>query len=175
MTQSPDQPERPLDLRELLETLARHGVDYVVIGGVAVQVHGHRRTTKDLDVVPAPAADNYARLSAALAELEAAPVGMEGATVEISPGDPERLAQAPIAPPLATRHGVLHIVNDPAGGAPYAELRSRALTVDLGGVDIAIAALDDLIQMKRATGRPEDARDIAALTPTPEPPTEPKE
>lgn len=49
-------PGAPLDLRELLATLQRHEVDYTVIGGVAVQVHGHRRTTKDLDVIPDPAA-----------------------------------------------------------------------------------------------------------------------
>jgi predicted nucleotidyltransferase len=49
--------ERPLDLRELLTVLAEHGVDYLVIGGVAAQVHGRRRTTRDLDVTPAPTAE----------------------------------------------------------------------------------------------------------------------
>ncbi len=54
-------PQRALDLRELFAALAEHGVDYLVIGGVAAQVHGRRRTTMDLDVTPAPDADNFDR------------------------------------------------------------------------------------------------------------------
>ena len=50
--------DRPLDLGRLLATLAGHGVEYVVIGGVATQVHGHRRTTMDLDLTPGPDAEN---------------------------------------------------------------------------------------------------------------------
>jgi len=63
-------PSAALDLDELLLTLHRHAVQYTVIGGVAVQVHGHRRTTKDLDVIADPDLENLARLSAALVELE---------------------------------------------------------------------------------------------------------
>jgi hypothetical protein len=59
-------PEEALDISRLFQLLSGHGVDYVVIGGVAVQVHGHRRTTKDLDLMPAPSPENYRRLAAAL-------------------------------------------------------------------------------------------------------------
>jgi hypothetical protein len=59
---SQDPPTAALDLGELLATLYRHGVDYTIIGGVAVQAHGHRRTTKDLDVIPDP---DHANLDAA--------------------------------------------------------------------------------------------------------------
>ncbi|MEA2300352.1 MAG: hypothetical protein QOE44_887, partial [Solirubrobacteraceae bacterium] len=45
---------QPLDLVELFGLLAARRVEYVVIGGVAAQVHGRRRTTKDLDIMPAP-------------------------------------------------------------------------------------------------------------------------
>jgi len=45
-------------LRALLATLEWHAVEYTVIGGIAVQVHGHRRTTKDLDVTRRPIARN---------------------------------------------------------------------------------------------------------------------
>jgi hypothetical protein len=57
-------PSAGLDLRELLATLHRHGVGCTVVGGVAVQVHGHRRTTKDLDVIADPARANRERLAA---------------------------------------------------------------------------------------------------------------
>src|SRR6266498_439834 len=86
-----DAPERPLDLLRVLEVLARHRVQYLVIGGVAVQVHGHRRTTKDLDLVPSPEPDNIARLAAALEELQAQVRGTPGAAVPLPPTDPERL------------------------------------------------------------------------------------
>lgn len=155
---------RPLSVTALIEVLARHGVDYVVIGGVATQVHGHRRTTMDLDLTPDPDPENLARLGAALAELEARPVEGAFGGAEISTADPERLAIAAVVPPLLTRHGQLHILKEPKGGRAFDELREAALVVELNGVDVAIVSLDDLIRMKRAAGRPLDLEDVAALT-----------
>lgn len=137
--------DRPLDLGELIAALARHGVDYVVIGGVAAQVHGHRRTTMDLDLTPDPSPENLRRLSAALAELEACPRDAG-------------------ADPLLTRHGQLHILKEPKGARGFDEMRERALVVDLDGNEVPIVSLDDLIRMKCAAGRPADLDDIAALT-----------
>jgi Nucleotidyltransferase of unknown function (DUF6036) len=154
---------RPLDIGKLIAVLADHDVDYVVIGGVATQVHGHRRTTMDLDLTPDPDPENLRRLGAALAELEVRPAdGMEEG--EISVSDPERLAIAAIVPPLQTRHGQIHILKEPKGARAFDEMRKRALVVDLDGTDVAIVSLDDLIRMKRAAGRPRDLDDIATLT-----------
>ena len=154
----------PLDIRELLALLSRHGVEYVVIGGVATQVHGHRRTTMDLDLTPDPEPGNLRRLAAALDELDARPADPALGGGEIAAGDPERLALAAIVPPLQTRHGLLHVLKEPKGARPFGQLREAALVVDLDGVEVAIASLDDLIRMKRAAGRPADIDDIAALT-----------
>lgn len=151
-------PLSALDLRALIATLATHGVDYVVIGGIAVQVHGHRRTTKDLDLVPRPDAGNLESLAGALAELRARPRDFPG-----GPPTAEHLAIAPIVPPLTTVHGELHVLRDVPGAPAYDDLRARALVVDLDGLPVAIAGLDDLISMKRASGRGSDERDIAAL------------
>jgi hypothetical protein len=164
MSKADQRKERPLDLVRLLATLADHDVDYVVIGGVATQVHGHRRTTMDLDLTPDPAPENLRRLRAALEELEAQPSGPELAHGELSPPDPERLAVAAILPPLSTRHGQVHILKEPKGGRSFEQLRAAALVVELDGIEIPIASLDDLIRMKRAAGRPSDLADIAALT-----------
>jgi len=155
--------EGPLDISKLIAVLADHGVDYVVIGGVATQVHGHRRTTMDLDLTPDPDPENLRRLGAALTELDARPVEdvEEG---EIPVADPERLAVAAIVPPLLTRHGQVHILKEPKGARTFDEMRERALVVDLDGVAVAIVSLDDLIRMKRAAGRPGDLDDIANLT-----------
>jgi len=156
--------ERPLDISELIAVLARHSVDYVVIGGVATQVHGHRRTTMDLDLTPNPDPENLRRLGAALAELEARPHGSGAEKDEIPARDPERLAIAAIVPPLLTRHGQIHILKEPKGARSFDEMRKGALVVDLEGNDVAIVSLDDLIRMKRAAGRPADLDDIATLT-----------
>lgn len=156
---TPDRsPAAPLHLGGLLATLHRHGVDYTVIGGVAVQVHGHRRTTKDLDVVARPDRDNLERLASALAELDARPRDLPGGVPDV-----QQLAAAPVVPPLTTACGELHILRDVPGAPGYADLRARALVVELDGLPVAFAGLDDLISMKRASGRPADERDIAAL------------
>jgi hypothetical protein len=156
-----DAGERPLDLVELFRVLAEHAVDYVVIGGVAAQVHGRRRTTKDLDVWPAPDPENFERLAAALRALDAYPV-------DFGPGAPtptaEQLRLAPVVPPLDTRHGELHILNEIPGATEYAAMRGRALTTDVDGITMHIVGVDDLIRMKKATARPGDIEDIEALT-----------
>lgn len=157
------QEDQPLDLAELIAVLARHGVDYVVIGGVATQVHGHRRTTMDLDLTPGPSPENLRRLGAALAELEARPRDAVPEAAEIPIDDPERLALAAVVPPLLTRHGQIHILKEPKGARGFDEMRTRALVVDLDGNDVAIVSIDDLIRMKRAAGRPVDLDDIAVL------------
>jgi hypothetical protein len=154
-------PERPLDLRELFRALAEHGVDYLVIGGVAAQVHGHRRTTKDLDVTPAPDPENFARLAVALVALDAHPIEL-GASAPTPTA--EQLHVAATVPPLTTRHGDLRILNDVPGAADYAGMRTRALTTDLDGIAVHIVSVDDLIRMKQTTGRPSDLEDIKALT-----------
>ncbi|HXP38185.1 MAG TPA: hypothetical protein VN817_10505 [Solirubrobacteraceae bacterium] len=154
-------PERPLDLRELFRALAEHRVDYLVIGGVAAQVHGRRRTTKDLDLTPAPVPENFERLAAALLALDAHPAEL-GASAP--PPTAEQLQVASIVPPLATEHGELHILNDVPGAGAYAAMRARALESKVDGVAVHIVAVDDLIRMKQAIGRPSDIEDIEALT-----------
>ncbi len=154
-------PAQPLDLKELLAALASCGVEYLVIGGVAAQVHGRRRTTKDLDVIPAPDPENFERLAEALIGLDAHPV-------ELGPraGAPtaEQLSVAPIVPPLRTRHGELHILNQVPGASAYAAMRTRSLKVDLDGIAVHIVGVDDLIRMKQTSGRPHDLEDIEAMT-----------
>jgi hypothetical protein len=72
---------------------------------------------------------------------------------------------------LVTEYGRLDLLNfDLAEGMPksYADLRARAVEVDLEGRIVAVAGLDDLIRMKRVAGREVDLSDIGALTRTDE-------
>jgi hypothetical protein len=156
-------PERPLRAGEILRALAEGGVDFVVVGGIAVQVHGYLRGTGDVDVVPRPSLGNLSRLGEVLADLEAE-VLRAAAPVNVT--DAQLLERAPLLP-LLTRSGRLDLINvEHLAGAPssYDDLRGRALVVTLEGFDVAVAGLDDLVRMKRAAGRPQDLTDIGALT-----------
>jgi hypothetical protein len=149
-----------LDAERILRTLAEHGVDYVLIGGLAVQTHGHVRTTNDADLIPAPEPANLARLAAALRQL--------GARV-LNPGQEDTEIDAAMLPratiwQFATRDGGIDVMHDVPGGAPYAELSERSLGVQLGDVRVQVVDLDDLIRMKLARGRSIDLADVAALT-----------
>jgi hypothetical protein len=64
---------------------------------------------------------------------------------------------------LDTDAGGIDVHATPPGSAPYAQLRARALVIDLD-VPVPVAGLDDLIAMKRASGGPIDRSDIVALT-----------
>jgi len=155
--------ETPLDAERILEALARHSVDYVIVGGLAVQTHGHVRTTVDIDVFPSPERSNMDRLATALNALHAEVVNPGSEGVEI---DAAMLPRATLWQ-FQTSHGAIDVLHDAPGAPPYGELRDRALEIRLGELRIAVAGLDDLISMKRASARPVDLEDIAALTEPP--------
>ncbi|MBS1861333.1 MAG: hypothetical protein JSS68_06415 [Actinobacteria bacterium] len=147
----------------IFATLDRHGVDYVAIGGIAANAHGSRRLTLDVDIVPAPDQDNYARLAAALDELGAPAIAVDSAFRDLDPRHTFDLARAEVLK-LPTTVGDLDLLIGAPGAPPYADLRARAIEVEVRGTPVRIASLDDLIAMKRASGRPQDLRDIADLT-----------
>lgn len=154
------EPDAPLDAEQILRTLANHNVDYVLVGGLAVQAHGHVRTTFDVDVLPRPERGNLAHLADALNEL--------GARV-LNPGSEALAIDAAMLPratlwQFETRHGAIDVIHDAPGAPDYDDLRGRALEIDLGGLALAVAGRDDLISMKRASARPVDLDDLAALT-----------
>jgi hypothetical protein len=152
--------DTPLDAERILAALANHDVDYVIVGGLAVQTHGHVRTTADIDVFPRPDRANLERLADALNSL--------GAEI-LNPGSELMKIDATMLPlaalwQFATRHGAIDVLHDAPGAPQYDSLRSRALEVRLGDLTLAVAGLDDLISMKRASARPVDLDDLAALT-----------
>ena len=151
---------QPLDAEEIFAALARHEVDYVVIGGIAVQVYGHVRMTNDVDLIPAPTPRNLARLASALNELDAR---------ILNPGSEHLRIDAKLLPratlwQISTRHGDVDILHDAPGATPFNRLRERAEVVILGELSIPVVSRDDLIKMKAATARPIDLSDVAALT-----------
>lgn len=156
---SVDQPS-VLDASRIFQALAEHGVDYVLIGGIAVQTHGHVRMTNDADLIPAPDPANLARLADALDEL--------GARI-LNPGHEGDRISATMLPratiwQFATKAGGVDVTHEVPGGRNFDQLREAALEVQLGEISVPVAGLDDLIRMKEARGRKVDLEDIAALT-----------
>lgn len=154
------EPAPPLDAERILRALAEHRVDYVLIGGLAVQTYGHVRTTNDADLIPAPSPENLARLADALRTLDARVINAGADAVEI---DAKMLPRATIWQ-FATRDGGVDVMHEVPGGRPYEELRDGALLVRLGEIEVPVVGLDDLIHMKLSRGRPVDLADVAALT-----------
>jgi hypothetical protein len=160
-------PDRVLRPTAILRALAQRQVEFIVVGGIAVQAHGYIRATADLDVVPRPTLLNLSRLGESLVDLEAV---ARRATARLNVTDPQLLMRVPMVP-LVTRYGRLDLLNiEHLAGAPgsYDDLDSRALAITLDGIEVRVAGLDDLLRMKRAAGREQDRLDIAALTRTAE-------
>jgi hypothetical protein len=151
----------PLDVDRITTTLRRHDVDFAVIGGIAVLAHGHPRATFDLDFVADLAIDNMRRLAAALTELEATVRRVDADLLDVDPTDTEQLASGANWT-MVTRAGWLDFMPGAAGARDYEQIVGDAIAVRDGA--FRVVGLDDLIRMKRASGRPKDIDDIAALT-----------
>lgn len=152
----------PSDPRRVFEALERNEVDYVTIGGIAVQAWGVPRTTQDVDLIPAPGLDNAGRLAAALSELGARLSGVDADRLGIDPLDPETLAGGANFT-LETAAGGLDVFGEVPGAPRYRELAGRAVTVEVESVRVRVCDLADLIAMKEASGREHDRRDLRTL------------
>lgn len=152
----------PLDPEGLFRTLDHHGVDYVLIGGLAALVHGSTAMTNDADICPSPEAGNLARLSDALRALGARIRVIEDpAGVAFDP-HPALLASMAVLN-LTTRCGDLDIALRPAGIEDYESLREHSERFDLYDVEVNVAALADIIRSKEAAGRPKDHATLPIL------------
>lgn len=153
-----------LDPARVFATLDRHGVDYLTIGAFAVIAHGYVRATADIDLLARQDRGNIERLAAAFAELGARLRGVDAHLLGIDPPDPGTLGNG-ASFTLDTDAGPVDYLNDVPGAGDYGQLRTRSVETTAAGVVVRVVGLDDLIRMKRASGRPQDLRDIANLAP----------
>lgn len=155
----------PLRAPDLLRTLHRHGVEFVVIGGFSLAAHSVARATKDLDVVPEPSRANLRRLLTALEELEASPSAFD----DFDPNEILELNLENLALGgnwiLRTRYGRLDVMQYVQGVRNYQRLREGAVQPRIETIEepTLFAGLDDLIAMKTAAGRDQDLIDIDTL------------
>jgi predicted nucleotidyltransferase len=136
-------------LRRLVDT----GVDFVVIGGFAAIAHGSVQITRDLDICYSTDRENLAALGRGLVELDARLRGVAEDVPFVPDGATLKRTQILT---LQTAEGPLDLLADPPGAPHYAKLRDGAVEVPVAGVTVRVAALKDLLAMKRAAGRPKD-------------------
>jgi predicted nucleotidyltransferase len=148
------------DFARLLGVLHDHGVECIVVGGLAATIHGSARLTQDVDVSYARSDANLQRLVRALAPLEPY---LRGAP----PGLPFDWSVATLRAglnfTLTTSAGALDLLGEISGGGRYEDLLPRTIVVPLFGYEVRCLDLDSLIQTKRAAGRARDLEAIAEL------------
>jgi hypothetical protein len=154
------------DLIRVFRALEEAGARYLVVGGVAVVLHGYPRFTADLDLVLALEPENARRTLAALDGLgfrPRAPVPLatfadaaERETWIIEKG----LLVFSLWNPAMPLTEIDLFVREPF---PFDEAFARCSRVDLGGLVVSVASIDDLVALKRTAGRPKDLEDIQAL------------
>lgn len=141
-------------------------VPYVVVGGLALLLHGIDRVTADVDLVTDRAADATRDLINALTAAGYRPV---------APVDPALLADASIRDQWRTQPNmeVFSLWDTTNRGptldvllsspVPFTDLHRDALTVTLDGVPVTVASVAHLITMKEHTARPRDLEDVQRL------------
>ena len=140
-----------LDPERLFSVLTRHGVEFIVIGGLAGTIHGSPIVTQDLDIVHRRTPDNIERLLAALDEL--------GAYYRVQAG--KRIVagrshlEAPGSQLLRTDAGRLDLLGE-AAGRGYEDLLVDSDPVDLEGMSVHVVRLETLIELKEAADRDKD-------------------
>jgi len=155
-----------MKIAELLQALADAQVAYVLVGGLAVQLHGYMRATLDIDLVLAMDDANLEKFIGVARKFR------------LQPNIPVPLDVLRNAGQIDAWHrdkGMLafSLRESQAGGkvvdilvrpdVPFDRLLVNAITGDLFGRKVMIAAIDDLLEMKRVANRPKDRLDIEAL------------
>jgi hypothetical protein len=147
---------------ELMGALVAGGVRFILIGGLAVGVHGVVRATRDMDIVPDPDSANLTRLAAVLSELDAQQIGVDTEVLPHRATDPDGLA-AGGSFQLATVHGQLDVLQESDVIPSYSTLAEDAIEIEWRGQPIRVCSLERLREMKQAGNRPLDRLDLDAL------------
>ena len=148
------------DFARLIGALGAHGVEFILIGGVAATVHGATRLTQDVDVVYARGPENLQRVIDALTPFDPYPRGAPA-------GLPFRWDVVTLAHglnfTLTTTVGDIDLLGEIVGGGGHADLLPDTMMVQVFGWACRCLTLERLIAVKRAAGRPKDYEALAEL------------
>jgi uncharacterized nucleotidyltransferase DUF6036 len=151
---------------DLFRTLQEENVDYVVVGGLAINLHGVERATMDVDLVLAMDEGNLKRFLAAARRLTlkpSLPVPIEKLcdANQLDAWVREKHLIAFSLRPASPSAPTVDIIVRPA--VPFDRMHNNRIEKDVGGVRLSLASIDDLIELKTGTGRKQDASDVEAL------------
>ncbi|MGZ7039858.1 MAG: hypothetical protein ACXVJO_16905 [Thermoanaerobaculia bacterium] len=144
------------DPLRIFKVLDSHSVAFVVIGGIAGRLWGSTTVTNDLDICYRRDRANLEKLAAALEQLRAK---LRGADRDIPFKSDWRALKAGDHFTFTTIAGNFVLL----GSHGYESLARTATEMDVGGVSVRVAAIEDLILMKRAAGRPKDLIEVEIL------------
>jgi hypothetical protein len=151
----PNQPSSaafPVDFMDFVHALNANGVEYLLVGGYAVGVHGYVRATVDIDFFYRRTPENVTRVLAALQEFGAPPVVLDRAHLE-APDTVTAFGEPPIRIDLLSE----------LSGVTFDEAREGAVEVPLDGELLPVIGLRALRANKAASGRPKDRHDLEQL------------
>jgi hypothetical protein len=140
------------DFKELLELLNSHGVEYLIVGGYALALHGAPRYTGDMDIYVKADQQNARRILEALHEFGFASVGLEMDDFT-SPDQIVQLGVPPVRIDLITS----------LSGVEWEEASSGSVVTAYGGVPVHILGRAEFVRNKKAVGRKQDLADIEAI------------
>ena len=140
------------DYIDMLKCLNRAGVDYILVGGWAVNMYGYIRATVDLDVWILADADNAKKVYSAVAEFGA----------PVSEMKPEEFAEYGMIFQIGVAPCRVDIISK-ISGVSYADAVTRAVPKTIDGIPVRIISLEDLIANKKASGRAKDLADVEVL------------
>lgn len=153
----PSAAEFPVDFTDFVHALNANEVEYLLVGGYAVGVHGFVRATVDIDFFYRRTPENVTRVLAALREFGAPPVVLDRAHLE-APDTVTAFGKPP------TRIDLLSGLS----GVTFDEAREGALQIPLDGDVIQVIGLRALLANKQASGRPKDRHDLEQLAVVPQ-------
>ena len=154
-----------MNFLQILQKIAESGADFLIVGGVAARLYGSTRLTHDIDIVPSLEAKAWKKLIRTLYELGARPrIPEHRKTIE----DVENVrtwvkAKSMISLSFRTKSGEAEVDLLVGESDRFEALKKRANKVLFKGVCYQVASLEDLIAMKRKSGRPQDLIDIETL------------
>lgn len=140
------------DFKDLLSAFNEHGVEFLVVGAHALAAHGHVRATKDLDVWVRPESSNAQRVMKALRSFGAPTHDLRESDFA-SPGVTFQIGIEPVRIDIITA----------VDGLDFDAAWQNRVAAEYGEVPAFVLSKQDLIANKRASGRPQDLADIAAL------------
>ncbi len=148
------------DFQRLVEALSERRVDYIIIGGVAMVLHGSSRTTQDFDICYERSPTNLQALAAALSPFHTT---LRGAPADL----PFRLDAATLRSglnfTLSTDLGDIDLLGEVTGVGGFRELIDEAVWMDVYGQRVAVMGLGSLERAKRSAGRLKDLADLAEI------------